>query len=417
MKILEVLATTLILSILCGCQIQKVQSVALSPSTSSGSREETASTVGLPLIQLSDMNMRTLQSGTNDGAYIIIENYSDSDCSNIMYIDYNATMCVPLCSQPNCTHDGDFCTSWIDGIGNTNLFVLNDKLYIIHLATIDAKGNPTPRRIEEMDLNGQNRHTLFELEANQIFLFSGFVGNADAIYFNVQETDPITGDNFCYTYRYCFQDGKLMPIYTCDGVADFIVGVVDDKILAKHISWDRTGLSDPSAMEKQIHELYLLNQEGKVVEEEVLSWEQWQYRDACYDSTVYLLDTINGSLTVKNVKENTEKIINNDFFRSSNGGTIVSAVDEGAIIAIEPDDMTEYPSYYLYHNGTVIKSQYSYLGSYDENSKNYIVAQTDTCYLVLRNSRNEQYSLVAKSDYWCDHNIETDIKISLQPMK
>ena len=50
---------------------------------------------------------------------------------NIKYFDYLAKKEIYLCNKPNCKHDTEECSSYLDATKSNNLFVYNDFLYLI----------------------------------------------------------------------------------------------------------------------------------------------------------------------------------------------------------------------------------------------------------------------------------------------
>ena len=65
----------------------------------------------LPLENLVSCDQNFSQTGTEDGAYI---RRTLLDWSEVLtFIDYEAKIGVPLCSQANCTHSDDTCTAWL----------------------------------------------------------------------------------------------------------------------------------------------------------------------------------------------------------------------------------------------------------------------------------------------------------------
>lgn len=83
---------------------------------------------------------------------------------NIMYLDYSTGTEVYLCSQANCTHDSEGCTSWIPSKSGLipSLICTNDFLCVIGCGINDptASEGEYPY-LEVMDLDGKNRKVVY----------------------------------------------------------------------------------------------------------------------------------------------------------------------------------------------------------------------------------------------------------------
>ena len=87
---------------------------------------------------------------------------------NIFYIDYATQQEVYLCASPNCTHDHEGCTAWIDpDAGGFTPLVSGEKLLLVHVAYGFESGESAIPRIDVAGLDGSDRHTLVEFAANE----------------------------------------------------------------------------------------------------------------------------------------------------------------------------------------------------------------------------------------------------------
>lgn len=81
----------------------------------------------------------------------------------------------------------------------------------------------------------------------------------------------------------------------------------------------------------------------------------------------------------------------------------------------QPEDMHQYPVWYLYHDGQLTASRYQYVGGTALDApRNRIIADAGDYYLVERNFDSPTYALVPKADYWADSDGATDIPIQVQ---
>lgn len=110
---------------------------------------------------------------------------------NIKYFDYSAKKEIYLCNKPNCKHDTEECSSYLDISETTDIFVYNNYLYLIagsgqsitmNFAIGDdgvstsETGGQTPI-IYRMNLDGTNKTKLFEcpsgVEIGSSFILEG----------------------------------------------------------------------------------------------------------------------------------------------------------------------------------------------------------------------------------------------------
>lgn len=110
---------------------------------------------------------------------------------NIKYFDYSAKKEIYLCNKPNCKHNTEECSSYLDISETNDLFVYNNYLYLISgtgssvtiSATIGEDGTSTTQTggqtpiIYRMNLDGTNKTKLFEcpsgVELTSSFIFEG----------------------------------------------------------------------------------------------------------------------------------------------------------------------------------------------------------------------------------------------------
>lgn len=101
-------------------------------------------------------------AGAEAGLYQIVPN-ATLGC-NILYSDYATGSTVYLCNDPNCTHNSDSCTSWLENSG-AEIFADSqaDALYLI---TGDESGST----LWQMHLDGTDRKALYQTEASESLL-------------------------------------------------------------------------------------------------------------------------------------------------------------------------------------------------------------------------------------------------------
>ena len=114
---------------------------------------------------------------------------------NIKYFDYSAKKEIYLCNKPNCKHDTEDCSSYLDISESNDLFVYNNYLYLISgtgsVVTVNLNfgedgtslaqtGGQAPI-IYRMNLDGTNKTKLFECPSG-VKLTSSFIFEGNNLY-------------------------------------------------------------------------------------------------------------------------------------------------------------------------------------------------------------------------------------------
>lgn len=109
---------------------------------------------------------------------------------NIFYIDYATQQEVYLCAAPNCTHDHEGCTSWLDPEkGGYFPLLSGEKLLLVHVAYGFESGESSIPHIDVAGLDGSDRHTLVEFAANERLKLV-FAANGDQLVCALNEVNP-----------------------------------------------------------------------------------------------------------------------------------------------------------------------------------------------------------------------------------
>lgn len=106
-----------------------------------------------------------------DGFYFVSADCREDGSTNLLYLDYATGQQVYLCSQPNCSHDTDACTSYLPySAGGILSSVVGDRLVLIFPGNLQgAAGTDTVLpHIETMGLDGSDRKTTVTFGANQV---------------------------------------------------------------------------------------------------------------------------------------------------------------------------------------------------------------------------------------------------------
>lgn len=132
-------------------------------------------------------------SNFNKGYYYI----KDGDNRrNIKYFDYSAKKEIYLCNKPNCKHDTEECSSYLEISEIVDIFVYNNYLYLISgvgnsitvSLVIGDDGTPTEEVgssktpiIYRMNLDGTNKAKLFECPSG-VEIGSNFILEGNNLY-------------------------------------------------------------------------------------------------------------------------------------------------------------------------------------------------------------------------------------------
>lgn len=213
------------------------------PSASGNPVENTADYTGL----------RMLQSGDENGFYQFDRN-DIPGWRHLCYVDYETKQAVPLCAQPNCTHDSESCQACLPigpageqtMIGTSYVWILDENTILMQYGCGKVENG---EQIDETwldlaDRNGSNRRTLLHQESNQgetEFYFSG-LADENALY-GTMESDGL--------YRLPLDGGKPELWVPELSKLDVILGALDHKlIVSKGVDPYKPGPGQEDPLEK-----------------------------------------------------------------------------------------------------------------------------------------------------------------------
>lgn len=173
-----------------------------------------------PNSQLDYTQLRVLPNGDENGMYLFNREGSTKR-RQVCYIDYATQCAVPLCAQPNCSHDSDACTACMP-LGDSFENVTAGGVYVLNADTIvevytretayDENGeNHWEWRIDLLNRNGSNRRNLFCAKDGALnFTWREGIhkmwADQDALYF---KTEPMTeGQETAGLYRLPLTGGE-----------------------------------------------------------------------------------------------------------------------------------------------------------------------------------------------------------------
>lgn len=135
--------------------------------------------------------MRSLSSGNEQGYYLV--ETSGNGYSHLMYIDYKTRRKIFLCSKPNCGHNNRSCTSYLENDTGTpssySVYCTDTDLYLFYTGVSSFFTDATPPIVYRMDLNGENRKTIYTAESGaQIDGYATPYTDGACLYFQTKKT-------------------------------------------------------------------------------------------------------------------------------------------------------------------------------------------------------------------------------------
>lgn len=347
-------------------------------------------TVGLDMTLLMDGTQRWGQQGTKEGYYDIA--LMEDGRQIIYYTDYEQKIQVPLCASPNCMHDSDQCTAWTT---TRSLFVYDGYLYLLYSSFDGAS------YLERRDLDGGNRETIVRLASNKNFVPTGITAAGDDLFFAVLDVEA---DSINTTYSICklnLSTGECSEIQSREDANQFIVGVLEDKIVIERFEVDEKSLT------KLMPEFLLMDQQGKETPIMLPSWvteTTWILPEKgelllhnSLEGSIVKLDILTGNLTTlakdPRLKEYPTATV------------LLASFDNGVILNIDQ-------KYYLCKDGQMKESNHCYYRG-DQRS-NKILEQLGDQYLVCRDfdTSPKTLAITSKEDYWDDKDSDLSIRNS-----
>lgn len=171
-KSMQTAACFLLAALLAGCAAadngEAAQPMPTVPAHTPSAQE--AVTAG-PLYALQGYDGMVYGAAGADGFYYVETVADGGGALRIRYMDYATMQDVPLCAQPNCSHDEESCTAWLPYTGGgASLMVVGETLVLAYPGNVqlqDELGGLCLPHIETANLDGSDRRPLLDLDANQ----------------------------------------------------------------------------------------------------------------------------------------------------------------------------------------------------------------------------------------------------------
>lgn len=211
-------------------------------------------------------------SGNEKGFYQIISN--DNGYANLLYTDYATASRVYVCSSPNCEHNTTSCTSYIDNTG-FSVFpaVYKETLLLVYSSYDHWSSNAAPSRVECMDMNGENRRTLYTFDSSITLNDGAIVGNDEIVVSGYKIDDSgNTIRSIPFIGAVSLDSGEFREIYALSDTSEqvqqnlFLRGVSETGFILKTISTETSAEASESSSR-----IYELSFDGKT-ETELLSF-------------------------------------------------------------------------------------------------------------------------------------------------
>lgn len=175
----------IVILLLASCSTNELKNSASASVSSSGVQQATTGqakepSVPVQLRLLSKSGNGALGVSTEDGYYELA--VIGDTASNILYTDFTTHTRVFLCNRPDCTHQDETCTSFVEG--SCSLFSMKDKLGMIRYGSTDVTAPDADRRTRVYSLNydGSQRTELFAMDP-ALTIFGGTVTDEENLYF------------------------------------------------------------------------------------------------------------------------------------------------------------------------------------------------------------------------------------------
>ena len=177
------------MGILLGCSHEQPPSeVAISAPPSDTTLSHSTEKPITGLYPLQDFGGFVYGAAGEDGFYSISSTRADGS-TNIQYTDYETMESIPLCSQINCTHDSDVCTSWLPyNGGGTSLMTVGEQLILAAPGQpnlYENLGDLCLPNIRVCALDGSNRKLLVQFSSEQRLL-TPYLTDGEFLYVTLQ---------------------------------------------------------------------------------------------------------------------------------------------------------------------------------------------------------------------------------------
>lgn len=277
-------------TILFGCGSRQEDAISSLPSTAPS---PTPSVTAVPAqVTDSQNNLKFTNSAkgaeTEEGFYSI--SYYDDWSGCLIFYDYKTTQAAPVCNEVNCEHHSETCTAWFGDANNIPRIVSNSKQLIYCYLGLSGQ-TQKPAWIETANLDGTDRHVLYEFAANET-LYEGFCVDQQYIYALVTRVLEESLQTQQSLERIDLSSGNCDVLWSADvpaGTAYFLAGSINHQPIIKEISQPNLQVDDDRAIiAAQTHTLISVNPKDGTLTE-LYSWQQNDGLEAPLSDTLYYI--------------------------------------------------------------------------------------------------------------------------------
>lgn len=369
----------------------------------------------------------TLPGDYNEGYFYI---KSDDLQKNIMYFDYDSKKEVYLCSKPNCKHDNDTCSSYLNYYELNELFYYNNFLYYI-----DSSANSHTISVsfdEAVDDSNQKPSTLYRINVDGTLKQKMFVTPSGTR----MDMPLVIKGNMLYGYleksvvkdsgSSILTEKKLIAInldsgeyeILKEGLYESLIGTYDDKLVIQEIDY----IKDPNDFENDdvsfANNLYNSKTKIKLFDielkrEEVIFEDTFKNMESIqvYKNGIYFIGKNSKNLEYVDFTNKTKKVIKE--LPQSNMNIEVIIDDKVLVNSYKNDNV----SYYVdLLNGEMkefnLRDKNNFLIEILSSNDDYYFVKVENVlgeeYTTWAGTKQQElidinYGLIKKSDYWASN--------------
>lgn len=350
-----------------------------------------------------------------DGLYFVTP-WARSDGSfNLWYADYDTRSILPLCAQPNCSHTGDSCTSYISlSPGGVLPEVIGNQLVLFYLGQThgyDEEGQSANPRLEVMELDGSERRETLSFSPNQM-VEKPMLTDGEIIYARLT------------TYLANETKAELIGIDPTQGTYKVICSLDADQ---NERIWGCAGpylILYRNQQQESGFELCRLNLQTMECET-IYQWDETQAYPALYGDTLVYQNQTDRSFHLLNVRSMEDIALQQYVLPEQGADTWVTVYDydqgqllfEEVVTNSQTKHLEEERFYTLRADTETLQEWslvYSYLGKMtpvtritDIDGEHYLVVVSEEDVSVpeegmdnYASGAKQQYASIAKTDYW-----------------
>lgn len=295
-------------------------------------------------------------------------------------INFETKQQRPLCVKPGCAHNDASCDAYVPGRKySIKLTEWNGKLYLM-----DWPGDPeNPGGIQEMNLDGSNRHYIHKFENGDMWGFENQIVSEDTLYINYYS---VPNGDAAHTFVYHQGDEQAVEGPAMLKAGDHVITGIGDNILS---------LRRESLNYAGTNEFVLVNTNG-----EAAAWrapsDYHADREHILNGKLYDVDEQTGHFKSIDLLTMEEKDYGKAAFETSGCWSIVEAKDGNVVL------ITETRRYYQVTQQGIKKSTAGYFAK-DGFLRNMIDADAENgSYLVEEETDTEcsNFKIISKNDFW-----------------